>query len=553
MDIVGLEILHAVGRFFLHPYTYVFLLVMLWFGMRRAKRERKDFHTRVHDVIQNVLSPLGIGLIFAVLISAVALAAGIGIPPGMLVLWACIWLVLVPFRHARWLSMTTAGAAAVVIAPFLPDGGTGITLVNNWLNDIQGMNLLHAAWLLTVLFVAESLLVYVDGWRQASPAVVKSKRGKLIGGHKLSRLWFLPVFMLFPTGNLTEVGWWPVIELAEGQTFGLALFPFLLGLQMSVYSELPVDSVRKIGKRLLVLALSVTALAVGAYFYPPLLFAIPAAVLAGRELIFILHKSGDQSRVSLFARQEEGLKILGILPGSTAEKMGLQSGEIIVKTNGREIYSQRSFYDALQQNPAFCKLEVVDHNGEIRFSQSSVFENDHYQAGCLFVPDDEFGNLSFKALRSSVVIHQDRAESGARQELETDVQSDKESAAADENTESSSTESSSVADDEVSKNEEPAEEKMAEVGPAEEINENENDESGQNEPQRENDEKETPLDKEAFYKSAKEAYQSGAPYGQAAGLSSFYDEFRETKTERIKWRPKIDDEKGTDHEQNKEK
>ncbi len=81
-----------------------------------------------------------------------------------------------------------------------------------------------------------------------------------------------------------------------------------------------------------------------------------------------------------------------------------------MKANGREVNSQRDFYDALQQNSAFCKLEVLDLQGELRFAQSSIFQGDHYQIGCLFVPDDKMGNLSFRGLRSSVVIHRDRTD-----------------------------------------------------------------------------------------------------------------------------------------------
>ncbi|PYZ92833.1 hypothetical protein CR194_14390 [Salipaludibacillus keqinensis] len=515
MDVIGFEIFRALGRFFLHPLTYIFILAIFWLGFQRVQRERKDFHTRVYDVIQQVTSPLSIAIIVGLSISIGTVLLGIELPVGMMALLTAVWLLLLPLRHARWLSITVAGSIALIVAPFLPAGGTEFSWLNGWLSDLQQMNLVNLAWLLTILFIAESLLVLADGWKQSSPAIVKSKRGKMVGEHKASRLWFLPVFLLFPMGEWSGNQWWPLFELSSGETFGLALFPFLLGFQARIHSEYPMDGVKKIGKRLLLVNIAVITLAVIAYFYPIVAFFVAAVILLGRELVYFLFTSADQRRTSLFTGREKGLKILGILPHSTANKMELEVGEIIVKANGREVNSQREFYNALQQNSAYCKLEVTDLDGELRFTQSTIFQGDHYQIGCLFVPDDEVGNLSYRALRSSVVIHQDRAEldEGAPEHDDGEiVVLHEETTSLDDGAEES---------DSYDEDMEPEKELAA-------TEDSSTDEF-----------KETTLetDRVEDAQQEKEAHQSGSPYGQAAGLASFYDEFRQTKIDRNRWTP----------------
>lgn len=546
MDVIGFEILKSLGRFFLHPLTYVFILVALWLGFQRVKRERKDFHTRVYDVIQQLTSPLFIALIFGAVVSVLTVVLGIEITVGMLALLLAVWLLFLPLRHARWLSITVAGSVALLITPLLPEGGTNWSWLNQWLVDIHQMDLLNMAWLFTLLFIAESFLILADGWKQTSPAIIKSKRGKMVGEHIASRLWFLPIFLVFPIGEWSGGSWWPLFDLSTGETFGLALVPFVLGFQAKVQGEYPIDGVKKIGKRLLMANILVIGLAIAAYFYSVIVFFVAAAILIGRELVYYSYKANDKQKISLFKRQETGLKILGLLPHSTADKMGLVIGEIIVKTNGRKVNSQRDFYDALQQNSAYCKLEVLDLQGELRFAQSSIFQGDHYQIGCLFVPDDEMGNLSYRGLRSSVVIHQDRTEVGKQQMfIETDkpdtiLEKVVESIGELKPTTEMKKEKGTDMDDKLEDRTDDFDGEKAnqeELAASEDSTEIQNDMEIDDKENSSFDEKEKVADNQ----SEKDAYETGSPYGQASALSNFYEELRQSKTKRNKWAPTLDE------------
>ena len=77
--------------------------------------------------------------------------------------------------------------------------------------------------------------------------------------------------------------------------------------------------------------------------------------------------------------------IAAVLPESPAEKMGLQVGEVIKRVNGQEIYTERELYEALQINAAHCRLEVLNHQNEIRLTQHVVHADDHHRIGLILV------------------------------------------------------------------------------------------------------------------------------------------------------------------------
>ncbi len=52
--------------------------------------------------------------------------------------------------------------------------------------------------------------------------------------------------------------------------------------------------------------------------------------------------------------------------------------------------SAEEFYDALQTKTtgAFCKLEVLDTNGELRLAQTALYAGGHHELGIVFVEQE---------------------------------------------------------------------------------------------------------------------------------------------------------------------
>ncbi len=80
--------------------------------------------------------------------------------------------------------------------------------------------------------------------------------------------------------------------------------------------------------------------------------------------------------------------VLGIIPNTPADDLELKIGEIITKVNGIPVKHVSDFYEALQKNRAFVKMEIIGLNGEIRFDQRASYEGEHHELGILFVQDE---------------------------------------------------------------------------------------------------------------------------------------------------------------------
>ena len=65
--------------------------------------------------------------------------------------------------------------------------------------------------------------------------------------------------------------------------------------------------------------------------------------------------------------------------------MGLVIGECIRRVNGQTVSNERELYEEIQINAAHCRLEVVDHQREVRLRQHVIYRHDHHRLGLLVV------------------------------------------------------------------------------------------------------------------------------------------------------------------------
>lgn len=71
------EIMRAVGRFFLHPAVYVFLISSIFVGYLRMLRERKDFSFKVYDIWFELRTALFAGIGYGLVVSIITIGLGL--------------------------------------------------------------------------------------------------------------------------------------------------------------------------------------------------------------------------------------------------------------------------------------------------------------------------------------------------------------------------------------------------------------------------------------------------------------------------------------------
>jgi len=320
--------------------------------------------------------------------SLLLLAAGVVIPLAA-VLFIAVITILLSFQIRLLSPVYTVGLA--FFAVFFTAGlNWSLPLFPDLFSGLEDKLYPSITVLLSLLVMAEGILILKNGKKGTSPKLMTSKRGQRVGVHELKRVWMVPLFLLIPGDALQQLPfeWWPLFAI-NGKGFGLLLIPFAIGHYQQIQSSLPVTSVKTVGKQVIIHGVFLLALAIGTYWLPVLSIAVVAIAIIGRELIALNQKIKEENRPFYFSKRNQGVMILGVLPNSPAQKMQLSVGEIIAKVNGSLVQNESEVYEALQRNRAHCKLEVLDVNGQIRFVQRALYEGDHHELGILFVQDEK--------------------------------------------------------------------------------------------------------------------------------------------------------------------
>ena len=372
--------------FLLNPILYIGMLVIYFLARKRVKDERQSFHTRVFKEVADFTVPFLPALLAGVYVSIVTIALGIVISWEWVAALAIVYLILFMTMQIQWLTSTFALGLLLLfygMEPLLAQ----IDFFTRVYAELTQIPVQAVASLLVLLMLAEGFLIRFNGGTYTSPRLERSKRGKWIGLHVSKRLWVVPIVLFLPDGIIPTIPYWPTLSLGEW-ALQPVFIPFLIGFHQRVKGSIPHLPIKATGVRVIGLSLFMAIFAVGSFYVPVLAVVLGGLAIIGREWLSYQAKIREEKQPIYFATQAKGCIILGVLPHSPAEKMKLAIGETIVKINGQAVHNETTFYKALQINSAFCKLEVLDDNGELRFAQGALYEDQHHQLGVLLVKDD---------------------------------------------------------------------------------------------------------------------------------------------------------------------
>ncbi|QCR31561.1 PDZ domain-containing protein [Lysinibacillus sp. SGAir0095] len=379
------EVARAFGRLFINPIFYLAIIMAIYLGYRRVKRERKYFHIRILWGWSEAIGLLKEGLLIALCISILSIGFGLTLPVQFLyvaTISSFLALIIYVFHFLSPIILFTVSLVVLFLFDYFDVSFNLMGLKMNGVNMDEGIAV-SAAVLAGLLLVAEGMLIRKYGAKYASPIVENSKRGLKAVAFLSKKIWVLPIFFVVP-GNVIDnyFPWWPQISFASTQ-FSLVLFPMIIGFQQMTRHTLPANLYPKLGRTVILLGEFVIIGGLVAYFVPLVGFAMLVVGLVARVAISIRYAIREQKDVYAVSAKSNGVMIAGVLPNSPAEKMGLDVGEIIRKVNGIEVHSERQLYEALQINAAHCRLEVLNHQNEVRLTQHVVYHGDHHRIGLL--------------------------------------------------------------------------------------------------------------------------------------------------------------------------
>ncbi|MDM5332476.1 PDZ domain-containing protein [Ureibacillus composti] len=379
------EIVLGIGRMFLNPILYVAIFMAIYLGYRRVKRERKYFNIRILWGWSETIGLIKEGLLWSFVISIITIVFGLAMPIDFLYLVSIASLIGLVLYVFHFLSPIVIGAVGLVVFYLMDNQNWSMNLFGIHIQgiDVFGGTVVSIAIVVGLLLVAEGLLIKKSGANFASPIIENTKRGKRAVAFLSKKLWLLPIFLIVPGNSLQAYfPWWPQISLGSNE-FSLVLFPVIVGFQQMARNTLPAYLFPKLGRSVMLLGLLVTIGGLVAYFQPivGLVTVVVGAIL--RLWISVVYAIRERKAVYAVSAKSNGAMIAAVLPDSPAEKMGLVAGEIIRKVNGVQVHNEHELYEALQINAAHCRLEVLNHENEIRLTQHVVYSDDHYKIGIL--------------------------------------------------------------------------------------------------------------------------------------------------------------------------
>ena len=388
------QLARAAGHILLQPFYYIGIIIIVLQYRRQITLERKLFHTRLHSIIHESWRMLLWGWICGITASLLMAFIGISLQmDGVYLLWA-ISLILLLVR-VRYLNVAYSAGILGLLHCFVKSLPQLLDQTYaHWL--FVTLDQLHVPSLLIVVAIMhflEAILLRLQGNRLASPTLVEGKRGKIVGGYQLQSYWPIPLFLLMPvTGGTLDLPWTPLFTsgfdpAVTNGSWGFIALPVILGFTEFTQSRLPADKIRRSSSMLLLYACVIFVAAVLSYYWSFFILLASLLTLILHEAL-LFYSQWEESRQSpLFVHNEQGLKILAVLPGSSAAELGLQEGEIIHKVNLIAVRTKQELHQAMQINPAFCRLEVINLAGHSKFVSKAIYAGDHHELGILLAPD----------------------------------------------------------------------------------------------------------------------------------------------------------------------
>ncbi|MGP4105560.1 PDZ domain-containing protein [Virgibacillus sp. L01] len=376
-----IELAKGIGRIFLNPLLYWTIVLILLAGYIRIHRERINFGFKLFDVFSECKNTWVLSILSGLFISIVFVGAGMIFSYETILLLGIVTIALsITARFTMLSASYTIGITYLILLllPFLLENQNA---VNKEL--FSNTNFIGLSFLLAIFLTVESLLLKRNTRNTTFPDLERGRRGVWTGVHHVKKLSVIPFFVVIPSGLITPiVPFWPYFGM-NGETYSLLLVPFLLGFDHIVKGSIPEKAALQIGRSILILSLFVLLLAVGSIYVGWLSLVAVVLAILGREYISYKHRQSDKEKPNYFNKNERGLKVLAIIPGTPADRLGILAGETIVKVNRKKINTMDEFYYGLQESGAYFKLEIIGDNGEIRYVQSALYEEDHHELGII--------------------------------------------------------------------------------------------------------------------------------------------------------------------------
>lgn len=367
--------------FFAQPVFWVGLIRSVLNHTSRLKRTRAEFVTSVDPRNFELRSFFWNEIVLGLIFSFLSWLLEVTLPLSWFLTYEGLTLITLIFIPRFVMPIILASATSIIML-FL-----SILRINP---DLQLVPFSNYLLITGLVVIASGLYIWLNGGRFNIPKMFHNQRGNLIAGYPFKNLAVVPFLAMFPATPIEQyLPFYPQFDLG-GHTVCFVLVPILLGIKLTVFKNLPKLIYHRIGLRLMIIGLVETLmfLLFVTSFEINLFILVLFAVLAIMTLELAHHY--DLHHGEWYSKPLNGVRVVGIVPKTPASKMRLKIGDIILQVNGHAIKNEDEFYKALQAQPTFCKLKVLNREHRLVLRNTAIYNNAPREIGVILFQDEHY-------------------------------------------------------------------------------------------------------------------------------------------------------------------
>lgn len=331
---------------FKSPFFIAVLCIIYFQYVKIGKIEKENMGYKRSALLKLAISTI-FGIFGGIITTVVFLYLGVVIIPQdfIYILIASIFLSLI---NPRYMCFSYGGS---------------IVALSSLIIGYPKIHISQVMSVVAVLHIVESILILLDGWRNKLPIFLETKY-QIVGGFNMNRFWPIPF----------------VIFIGDGLIYPITLMAILS------YGDYSISSYpgRKVIKTSLILFLySIFLLYISKTIDN--LFIPPLFALFGHEYIILQNKIIENKKKPIFTSLDKGVKVLEVLPNTVAHKLGIKTGDILLRINEVEVNSSKDLEDIM--NIEINKMKIEFFNMKSGLSTKKYYGK-RKPLGLIIVPRD---------------------------------------------------------------------------------------------------------------------------------------------------------------------
>ncbi|MBA1334242.1 MAG: Cell division topological determinant MinJ [Firmicutes bacterium] len=378
-------VIKSIISVFINPLFWVVLFLVYSQYKRSSRLEEKMLGKSKYSVKDRVVSSALTGLLGGIIGSAVMVVVGVTLDnTGIIYVW--IIAILLMMINPRYMCFSYAG---------------GIVSLASLIFGYPSIDVSALMSIVAILHLVESVLIYFNGSKHSIPVFMEDKRYGVVGGYNLVRFWPIPIIIMtavtgqiIPGETIPMPDWWPMLKAMglEGKPDDVIylMLPVVAALGYSdiAITETPERKSRDSAVKLLGYSITLLIISVLSSYQKPLQWVAAVVGPLMHELLIIASRKTQKQGKPLYLAADNGIRVLDVLPGSPAEKMGIKRGDILHRINGKEIANEADIGDILNYYPTYMWVDAVTVKGERTTYEFTQYPVGVGKLGVLVVPRD---------------------------------------------------------------------------------------------------------------------------------------------------------------------